>query len=200
MGLVPEFIKDLLGVMDDVEDFTDRSVKVRTRLDRTLALVEDGSEWLKDRLRAENIRTPSDLKFLVAYMRGITGKKGEILKMLTADADKIDELLQKAEKAKSRGKIEGISRVVQTLKKLKQDITRTTTQHRAVFREADNIIRAHARMKRSDRFTAVLRLIVGAALSFATATVVLRGMNQKSLAGIGILKTAAGAVKSGAGN
>lgn len=193
MGLV-EFIKDILGVMDDVDDFTDRAVKIRSRLDKTLALVDDGAEWLKDRLKSENIRTAQDLKFIVSYMREVTGRKGEILRLLQEDSGDVDDLLRKAEQAK--GEIKGIDVVVQTLKELKRDIDKAANQHRDTFKEADNIIRAYARIRSSDRFAAAFRILVGAAISFATATVVLRGMNRDMLARLGRLESATSFVRS----
>lgn len=184
MGVL-DTIKDWLGILDDADDFAERSVKIRTKLDRILSLVVDGGKFLSGRLKPENLQKPSDFRFLVQFIRSTTGRKGEINRLLARDLKDVEELIRKAQKV-------GISDVLPNLQALKSDIKKAILQNRDMFKELDLVTRAFARIQRSENVKAVGRIVVGALISFTSAAVVMQLVNRNVTHRLDTLETATG--------
>lgn len=180
-----ERIKDWLGILDDADDFIERSVKVRSNLDRIISLVIDGGEFLQDRLKSENLRQPSDFNFITSFVQSTADRKGELLKLLAQDVREVDNLLAKAKSA-------GIKAVVPVLQSLKSDIAQTIVQHRDVFQELDLVIRAWSKIRRGENIRAVARVVLGAVISLTSAAVVMHTMNNKVKDRLTLLEAATG--------
>lgn len=150
---VVEYIKDWFGILDDADDFRERSSKIRGRLDRILSSLESDGKKLVGQI--ERVESGGDIKVVAAYIRTLTGVEDEIEPLLKDDLRNVDDLISEARSKDFKG-------IVPELNSLKKDIIEAMRKNKDLIREADELIRTYNRIKREENVRLAIRVILSA--------------------------------------